>query len=540
MDDFKQPHRFDSNKNRSVDGFLNGQPLSRNQTLNNQFNNVINGENNLPQKKSSNFSSSRPSLVGMTIPTNYRTSNRSIAKSTKKNKKPRSKKKKMAIWTSIILILLIVGFGGYVLVNGLNAIDKVFHGNVFSDLTAPFESDILKGENNGRVNILLAGWQGQGSDEGPLTDSIMVVSIDTRNDTAFVLSIPRDLWVYVPGLHSYQKINAAADDVHFRKAGYPNGGMGELEFIVNKQLGIPIDYEVLVDYTAFKDAVNAVGGITVDIKSPNPLGLYDPYAHLKLPNGVVNLNAQQALDLALARGDGPGSYGFPLADFDRTEHQRQILLAVFQKATQLNFLDNPQNITNLFNSFGNNVNTDLSFKDILALAKIANKMNLNQIESFAFSYAKTDNHPHPILTNYYSRSTGEDAIIPVSGIGNYSALTKYYDQLTSSNPLVQESAPIVILNGTNQPGLAGKVRTILQQKGYHVAYIADAKQQYSSSLIINQSGGGEPKTQTALQNLFKGVSMTSTVGYSGESSQANGYLSSFVIVLGSNFNIKSI
>jgi len=538
MDDFNKLNQFGSNKNRSIDGFLNTKPL-KNQSPTKPLITVDSGENNMPQNKSVNISNPRPSLIGMTVPTNYRSSNRPIAKATKKTKKPRSKARKIVIRTSIVLILLIIGFVGYITVNGLNAIDKVFHGNVFSDLTAPFESDILKNQN-GRVNILLAGWQGKASDEGPLTDSIMVVSVNTKNDTAFILSIPRDLWVYVPGLHSYQKINAAADDIHFKKAGYPNGGMGELEFILNEQLHIPIDYEVLVDYQAFKDAVNAVGGITVNIQSPNPLGLYDPYAHLKLPNGVVHLDAQQALDLAIARGDGPGSYGFPLADFDRTEHQRQILLAIFKKATQLNFLDNPQKITNLFNSFGNNVSTNLSFKDILALVKIARKMSLNQIESFAFSYAKTDNHPHPILTNYYSRSTGEDAIIPVKGIGNYSALTQYYNQLTSNNPLVQESAPIVILNATNQPGLAGKVKKIMQQKGYHIAYIADARHQYSSSLIINQSGGGEPKTQSALQNLFKGVSMTNTVNYSGESSEANGYLASFVIVLGSNFNINSI
>ncbi len=525
MNDFQQYNRSSDDRD---DNFRVSPNFNNNQS--------IDGVRRLPINNKAPRIQSKPSLVGLTIPTNFSINdeNKRTKRKNKKIKKPRSKKRRVVIWSFVITLLLIVGFGGYFLVNGLNAINKVFHGNVFSDLAAPFESTNLKNQN-GRVNILVAGWQGKGSDEGPLTDSIMVVSINTKNDTAFVLSIPRDLWVYVPGLQSYQKINAAADDTHFKKAGYPNGGMGELEFILNKQLGIPIDYEVLVDYQAFKDAVSAVGGITVNIQSPNPLGLYDPYAHLKLPNGIVHLNAQTALDLALARGDGPGSYGFPLADFNRTQHQRQILLAIFQKATQLNFLANPNNITNLFNSFGNNVQTDLSFKDILALVKIARSMNINQIESFAFSYGSTYNHPHPLLTNYFSRSTGQDAIIPVKGIGNYSGLTQYYNQLTSSNPLIQESAPIVILNGTNKVGLAGQVKSMLIKKGYHVAYIGDAKNQYANSLIINQSGGSEPKTLAALTSQFKGMPITSSVGYSGESSEANGYLASFVIVLGNNF-----
>lgn len=523
MNDFQQFNRSSDDRN---DDFRVSSNFNNNQSIDG----VRRLSNNRPPQKNQ----ARPSLIGLSIPTNF--SIKEEKKKAKKIKKARSKKKRFMLWSFVVIVLFLVGFGGYFLINGLNAINKVFHGNVFSDLAAPFESNVLKNQN-GRVNILVAGWQGKGSDEGPLTDSIMVVSVNIKTGSAFVLSIPRDLWVYVPGLHSYQKINSAADDIHFRKAGYPNGGMGELEFILNKQLGIPIDYQVLVDYQAFKDAVNAVGGITVDIQSPNPLGLYDPYAHLKLPNGIVHLNAQTALNLALARGDGPGSYGFPLADFNRTQHQRQILLAIFKKATQLNFLANPNNISNLFNSFGNNVTTDLSFKDILALVKVARNININQIESFAFSYGSTYNHPHPLLTNYFSQSTGQDAIIPVKGIGNYSGLTQYFNQLTSSNPLVQESAPIVILNGTNKVGLAGQVKAMLTKKGYHVAYIGDAKNQYTNSLIINQSAGGEPKTLAALSSQFKGIPITSQVGYSGESSEANGYLASFVIVLGSNFKL---
>lgn len=126
----------------------------------------------------------------------------------------------------------------------------------------------------------------------------MVVSLDTKNHTGFMLSIPRDLYVDLGGSWGHQKINAANEVSSFRQAGYPAGGMGQLEQVVQNELGIPIDYYALIDYTAFKDAVNAVGRITVTIQSSDPRGLYDAYTNLKLPNGQVTLTGNEALELA--------------------------------------------------------------------------------------------------------------------------------------------------------------------------------------------------------------------------------------------------
>ena len=257
-------------------------------------------------------------------------------------------------------IILIIGFGGFFVYRNLNVINKVFHGNLISDAQALFGTTRLNGESTGRVNILLAGYQGSSSDEGPLTDSIMVVSLDTKNNTAFTFSIPRDLWVDVPGI-GHEKINAANTNTSFNQPGYFSGGMGQLQQVVEQKLGIPINYYALIDYTAFEDAVNAVGGITVNIQSPDPRGLYDPNvdkAHggpLKLPNGPVTLNGLSALALALARGDSPYAYGFPLSDINRTQHQRQMLIALEKKALSAGVLSNPLTISRLVSALGNNV-----------------------------------------------------------------------------------------------------------------------------------------------------------------------------------------
>jgi LCP family protein required for cell wall assembly len=355
-----------------------------------------------------------------------------------KPKKKKSLKRKVVTSFAIILIM-IIGVGVWLGSSVIGNIDKIFHGNIFSDFNAVFSNTKLKGESTGRINILLAGDSvGQQNHGGaPLADTIIVLSINTKDHKIFMLSIPRDLWVKIPGFpynNGWEKINAGNDGMGTNFPGYPTGGMGQLEHLVVTDLGIPIDYYSVSNYGAFKDVVNAVGGITVDIQSPDPRGLYDPNTHLNLPNGIVHLNGQEALNLARARGDGPGAYGFPNSDFNRTAHQRQILSAIASKAKSLGFLSNPIKISDLFNALGNNVQTNLSLPDILELVNISRNYNLNNIKSYAYCSTLTQTScGTPIITTYTNSSTGEEALIPVAGKGNYQALRSYYQQLVKQN-----------------------------------------------------------------------------------------------------------
>jgi LCP family protein required for cell wall assembly len=381
--------------------------------------------------------SNQPSLLNSALPIpRYSQSDYQSSAKTKKHKKWSTRRKILTpILTTLIIFLAIGIWLGSSIVGNL---DKVFHGNIFSDASSIFNNTTLRGQNQGRINILLAGDSVDqiGHGGAALADTIIVFSINTHKHTAFMLSIPRDLWVYIPGFpgSGYQKINAANDGMGTNFPGYPQNGMGQLEHILKTDLGIPIDYYSVSDYGALRDVVNAVGGITVNIQSPDPRGLYDPYTNLKLPNGIAYLNGQEALNLARARGDGPGSYGFPSSDFDRTAHQRLIISAIAAKAKTLGFLSNPIKISNLFNAIGDNVQTDLNLSDILALVKISKGINLNNIKSYAFcSTLNSTNCGTPILTDYTNPGSGEEALIPVAGINNYTALQAYYQQLIKNN-----------------------------------------------------------------------------------------------------------
>ncbi len=390
-----------------------------------------------PVNRPARADNSSGSMLNATLPNSMYQGRSLGGTSFKANNDAKPKKKRWfmrhKLASSIILVFVVLlGIGGYFGGRLLGDVNKVLHGNIFSDVHALFSTTRLSGEAQGRVNILLAGYQGANSDEGALTDSIMLISIDTRNNSAFMLSVPRDLLVHIPG-YGYQKINYANSVSNFNQPGYFKGGIGQLQEIIEHDFGIPVQYYALINYNAFESAVNAVGGITVNIQSPDPRGLYDPNvdkAHggpVKLPNGPVTLNGLQALGLALARGDSPYAYGFPLSDINREQHQRQMLVALEKKALSAGVLSNPLDVTHLFDAIGNNVTTDLNLADVLRLAQLAKNINVSNIQSYGLSYSGKNN----LLVTYYSPTAG-DSLIPKAGLDNYSQIQSYYLSLTAS------------------------------------------------------------------------------------------------------------
>jgi polyisoprenyl-teichoic acid--peptidoglycan teichoic acid transferase len=431
--------------------------------------------------------------------------------------------------TVVTLALLVLATGLWVGGKFVYDTHKLFGGNVFS----VFSTTTLKGENAGRINILLAGNSADdpGHQGAQLTDSILLVSIDTKTNQAFMLSIPRDLWVDIPGT-GYQKINdayVAGETNNFSAAGYPDGGMGQLEQIVQTDFGMPIDYYALIDYDAFKDAVNAVGGITFTVASSDPRGLYDPsidYAThgplVKLTNGAHVLNGEQALDLARARGDSYGSYGFPDSDFDRTANQREMLVDLKAKAESAGVFTNPAKLTSLFDAIGNNVKTDLTLSDAHTLYNLTKSINANNIKSLSLNNVNGQD----LLANYESNS-GESALIPAAGETNFSQIQLYLKQLTSTNPVVQEGAKVVLLNATATSGVAGREQTALQAKNLNITTIGNALTTQATTTIIDTSGGKKPATTQLLQSLF-GNNFTTVNPYS------NTYQADFIVLLGND------
>jgi LCP family protein required for cell wall assembly len=351
-------------------------------------------------------------------------------KPSKEKKEPKSHPwKKRVKRTLLVIVLVFVVIGGYDGFKFYRNIAKITHDYNPLSLLSILRPVSLNNQS-GRVNILVTGdsVDDPGHQGASLADSIMVLSLNTNNHSAFLLSIPRDTWVDIPSL-SHEKINAANDVTSFTAPGYPGGGMGQLEQILYQDFGIKSDYYALINYTAFRDMVNAVGGITVNINSPDSRGLYDPYTHLQLPNGNDKLNGQEALNLARSRGDGPGSYGFPASDFDRTQHQREMGIAIEQKATSIGFVSNPVRVGQFLDAIGGNVQTDLKLDEIETLYRDTKGLNNSNIES----YNLAELNGQALLASYQAPD-GEDALAPTAGLDNFSQIQAAVSSILSTNP----------------------------------------------------------------------------------------------------------
>jgi LCP family protein required for cell wall assembly len=269
----------------------------------------------------------------------------------------------------------------------------------------------LKGNENGRVNVLLIGYSvdDPGHPAATLTDSIILLSMSTTSHTGYMLSIPRDLYVKIPGF-GYGKINEA----------YQDGGPDLLEQIVTSNFNLPVDYYALINYAAVRDSVNALNGISVNIQSSDPRGLYDPNISphdggpLKLSNGSQQLDGQTALNLSRARGDAYGAYGFPQSDFDRTQHQRQILTAIKAKLSWKLVLD-PRKNSQILNAAANNIKTDVQADEARPLFGLFNNIPSANLQSISLRQLDGKNY-----LSSYTTSSGQSALIPSAGINDYS------------------------------------------------------------------------------------------------------------------------
>lgn len=452
----------------------------------------------------------------------------------KKGKPPSTRKEKIIKRSAIVVGVVLAVILGIMLWRLILAASRVFDGNVLGF----FSTTKLRGEDEGRVNILLAGTSEDDAnhDGADLTDSIMIASLDTRNFTAFTVSIPRDLWVEygetcAPGLEG--KINATyqcGKAVKFDENGYPKGGMGMLEKVVGESLGIPIHYYGKINYTAFKDAVDAVGGIDVKIDSEDPRGIYDPNIQpkdggpVRLSNGTHKLDGKMALALARSRNVA-GGYGMSRGDFDRTRYQRKMLVALKDKALSVGVLSNPAKVTGLFDAAGDNVETDFKPGEVRRLYDLSKKVQNNKVSSIDLAGDKLN-----LLTT--GDIYGQSIVLPTAGLKDFSDIQRYFKKITSSDPVVREEASIVVLNGSEQSGFAQVEGEKLAEKGLDVLALGNASDVKVSKILINsKSASSKTETRKYLENRYS-VTATSDLSPYPE---ARGYNSDFIVILGSDY-----
>lgn len=421
----------------------------------------------------------------------------------KRAKKPRSKFRKIIRFIVILIILGLVGFGIYMGYKFVNASGNVLKGGILD----VFSNVPLKQDKNGRSNFLVLGTSEDdaGHDGASLTDSMMMVSVDQTNKDIYMFSIPRDLYVkygeacpagYAGKINVYfscSNTGATKEDEQDR--------LTKTQAFVGEIFGIDIQYGVHVNHTVIKQAVDAVGGVDVDIQGSNgDPGVYDRNFDwrcnykcylVKYDNGVHHLDGEHALYLSMARGDVAPTYGLGNSNFDREKNQQKILMALKEKASSTGTLTNISAIMKLIDAFGDNLRTNISTNEVKTIMDVASKTKSTDIHTLSLF----DQDNAVVKTGSYG---GASVVMPSAGIYDYSEIQAFIAKNLSSDPIAKEAAPIVVLNGTDKTGYGQTKANELIEAGYTISEVTNAPEGTYEAVEIYQIGTNSSGTAKKL------------------------------------------
>ena len=462
----------------------------------------------------------------------------------KKSHKPISRRRKIIKRGIIAFILIIVLTAGWFAYRALMASKSVFKGDLFGLV----QQKPLKQDANGRSNILILGTSedDEGHEAGYLTDSMMVLSIDQNKKNAYMVSVPRDLYVkygracdagYAGKINVY--FNCVNND--WKSDSAEDERQKETRSFVGEILGMDLQYSVHVNYSVMRDLVSAIGGIKVNIESRDPRGVMDsnfdwkcgttraerqercPRGHyISYPNGEVELDAEHALYLAMARGDIAPTYGFEQSNFDREKNQQKIMMAIREKALSTGTLTDFSKVTKLVDAIGANLRTNFETGEVRTLVSLMQSIKQDEIKSVSL----IDAEPAILTTGTVG---GASAVIPVAGTYNYSGLQAYIKKHIYATAITREEPRVVILNGSGIAGAAQAEATKLEEIGIAVNTVGNVPsgQTYSSNKIYRVSEKAKSATEEKLKSLYH-TSVSPSNELSGATYSAN---TDYVIII---------
>jgi LCP family protein required for cell wall assembly len=264
-------------------------------------------------------------------------------------------------------------------------------------------------------------------------------------------------------------------------------GFSAIDESLGDVLGINISYHVLVNFQAFRQAIDSVDGVTVDVTSQ----LYDPTMAWENGNNPVlaaagsqTMHGKQALNFARSRETS--------SDFARSERQRQLLVALKEKVLTLGTLSSPSKITSLMNTFGSNVHTDLSTQAASRLLSIMKGIDDSDIASLSLTT------PTSLVTT--DRVGNISVVRPKAGFNTYSEIQTYVRSQLKDGYLVQEQASVQVVASTET--LAAQTADTLKSYGYSIAGSSVTSGLQAGVTVVDKSAGKAPYTLHYLQDRY--------------------------------------
>lgn len=345
-----------------------------------------------------------------------------------------------------------------------------------------------------RVNILLLGIDKRPDEtDAPRTDTMMLMTLDPNTGVAGMLSLPRDLWVPIPGYDLTWKINSAYTIGENRK--YPGGGAQLAKDTVSAFIGQPIEYSLRVDFDGFVKMVDLIGGIDLVV----PKTIHDEqypttdygYMTFHIDAGSQHLDGATALMYARTRNTDD--------DYNRAGRQQQVIQAVLDKVLRASMIPTliakaPQ----LFATLRGSIDTDMPLTTAIGLAQYVGQNSLTEVRQLVLdnrfgTETYSDDGAWILLPNrerirvamrdFFAAPT-DTTIVADAAIINTPATAAALQEGISA--LDAHDIRVEILNGAGYPGAAAMTQTILEARGWNVVSIGDADRlDYRRTLVVN-------------------------------------------------------
>ncbi|MBP2706062.1 LCP family protein [Microbispora sp. RL4-1S] len=352
--------------------------------------------------------------------------------------------------------------------------------------------DTNRPENaTGAINVLLVGSDSRAGDnkkygqhlvnDGERTDTIMMLHVSPNRDTATLLSFPRDSMVMIPTCNNAHGVAVPAHMGMINSA-FSDGGMICTRRTIESLTKIPVDHFVKVDFTGFKNIVNALGGIQICL----PQAVNDHASKLTLSAGKHLVKGEQALAyVRLRHGLGDGS------DISRIKRQQVFISQVVKKATSSALLTDIPKLTGFIQAAAKSVtmDNDLDAETLINIARSASKLSAKGFKATTVPWEAYPPNPNrvqwkqPDADNLFNAVRSDTQVTPTTPTPSAAA-----------SPGAKPSAPTVtkpqqvkvqVFNGTNTALRAKEVAEALSAQGFKVVGVGDARK---------PDGTDQPKT----------------------------------------------
>jgi polyisoprenyl-teichoic acid--peptidoglycan teichoic acid transferase len=392
---------------------------------------------------------------------------------------------------------------------------------------------------NDIVNIVLMGIDDRDDDAVSVrSDTIIIVHIDPQTRDVAMMSIPRDLRVYIPPF-GHDKMNAAYAIGDANDDTIPGGGPTLVAQTIEANFNIPIHYYATIDFQGFETIVDSVGGIIIDVPNQLSDNLY-PTEDLRLTriyfsSGLQTMDGKTALEYVRTRHAD--------SDIARGQRQQQVLMAIRERAVVRDLITRAPE---LIEGVSGMLRTDLDFNQMLALANLGRQIDADNI-------TRIDLWQEGLLTEHFPDFEGDAYYLEANWIRILNLQEQYFkvpepaptptlEPVAAAEPTATTPAPtptieatepdldtpVMVENGTETPALAGHTAQFLFDSGFTAVWASDAEEPAEETIIYDSSSN--PLTARHLADLLD-LSYATIVQVEG-----NGDI---VVVIGDDFPVQT-